>query len=112
MNRIVFISGATSGIGKACAEKFAEAGDNIIITGRRQDRLDELSAALTSTFNVKVLSLCFDVQDRAAGFAAIENLPEPWRSIDILINNAGLALGRDSFDTASLDDWIKCWTPM
>ena len=105
MKKIILITGATSGIGKACAEKFAEAGHNIIITGRRQDRLDELSSTLASTFHVKILSLCFDVQDKEAVDKAVKSIPEEWKEIDILINNAGLALGRDSFEDADMQDW-------
>ena len=105
MNKTILITGATSGIGKACAEKFAAAGHNIIITGRRQDRLDELSSALQSKFNVKVLSLCFDVQDKDAVSSALNNIPAECRKINILINNAGLALGRDSFEDADMQDW-------
>jgi hypothetical protein len=105
MNRIVFITGATSGIGKACAEKFAAAGDNIIINGRRKDRLSALRNSLQNTFNVKVLEVVFDVQNREEVFTAINNLPDKWKAIDILINNAGLALGRDLFDEANIDDW-------
>ena len=104
-NRTVFITGATSGIGKACAEKFAAAGDNIIITGRRADRLSELKNSLQKDFNVKVLEMVFDVQNRKEVFTAINNLPAEWKAIDILLNNAGLALGRDHFDEASIDDW-------
>lgn len=105
MNRTIFISGATSGIGKACAEKFASAGDNIIINGRRADRLSELKNSLQKDFNVKVFESVFDVQKKEEVFEAINNLPEEWKAINILINNAGLALGRDYFDEASLDDW-------
>jgi len=105
MKKTILITGATSGIGKACAEKFAAAGDNIIITGRRQERLDELRSTLESTFHVKVLSLCFDVQDAAAVTAALNNIPAEWKKINILINNAGLALGRDSFEDADMQDW-------
>lgn len=104
-NKIVFISGATSGIGKASAEKFASAGYDIVITGRRADRLLELKASLEKTFSVKVLSLCFDVQDKDAVFAAIDSMPVEWKQVDILLNNAGLAAGRDYFDEALLDDW-------
>lgn len=105
MVRTVFISGATSGIGKACAEKFAASGDNIIINGRRADRLSELKNSLQKEFNVKVFETVFDVQNKEEVFNAINNLPEEWKTIDILINNAGLALGRDYFDEANLDDW-------
>lgn len=104
-NRIVFITGATSGIGKTCAEKFASAGYNIIINGRRADRLTELKISLEKDFKVKVFETVFDVQNREEVFAAINNFPEEWKAIDILINNAGLALGRDYFDEADLNDW-------
>jgi len=113
MNKIVLITGATSGFGEACARKFAAGGYDIIITGRRKERLDKLAASLTSAAGaaptpispIKVLPLAFDVQDRAAVFAAIDSLPAEWKKIDILINNAGLALGRDFFEEADLDDW-------
>ena len=105
MKKIVLITGATSGIGKACAEKFAAAGDDLIITGRRQERLLELQAQLENANGIKVLPLCFDVQNRQAVQDALANLPGPWQQIDVLINNAGLALGRDSFEDADMDDW-------
>jgi 3-hydroxy acid dehydrogenase/malonic semialdehyde reductase len=103
--RTVFITGATSGIGRACAEKFASAADNIVITGRREDRLSELKDSIEKDHKVKVLQLVFDVQNRNEVFTAINNLPGEWKDIDILINNAGLAAGRDYFDEADIDDW-------
>ncbi|HEY1203037.1 MAG TPA: SDR family NAD(P)-dependent oxidoreductase, partial [Niastella sp.] len=103
--RTVLITGATSGFGKAMAEKFAANNFNVIITGRRADRLNELKAQLTSTYNIQVNALEFDVRDRAAVFSAIEQLPPAFKKIDILINNAGLALGRDYFEEADIDDW-------
>ncbi|HEV3414501.1 MAG TPA: SDR family NAD(P)-dependent oxidoreductase [Puia sp.] len=122
MNRTILITGATSGFGEACARKFAAAGDRLILTGRRKDRLESLahelehgsilpnvqppiSASPADQPGVPVLPLTFDVRDRAAVDASIASLPPDWRSIDILINNAGLALGRDYFDDASLEDW-------
>ena len=105
MNRTIFITGATSGFGQAIAEKFAATGDHLIITGRRKDRLEKLSFDLQKDFGIKVLPLNFDVRDKDSVFREIQNMPEQWRSIDILINNAGLALGRDYFDEASLEDW-------
>ena len=105
MNKIILITGATSGIGRACAFKLAAAKYNVIITGRRQERLLELQAKLEAEFGIDVLPLCFDVQDRDAVTAVLTNLPEQWQKINILINNAGLALGRDSFEEADLDDW-------
>ncbi|MFN8251993.1 MAG: SDR family NAD(P)-dependent oxidoreductase [Ferruginibacter sp.] len=105
MNKTVLITGATSGIGKACAEKFAAAKDNLIITGRRKERLEALATSLQQTHQIKVLPLCFDVQDKEAVFSLLGNLPADWQQIDVLINNAGLALGRDNFEEADLQDW-------
>jgi len=105
MKKIVFITGATSGIGAACASKFAAAGYQLIITGRRSERLAALKQAVEQKFNSKVLALHFDVQDKVAVEAAVASLSEEWQAIDILINNAGLAAGRDSFEDASIDDW-------
>jgi 3-hydroxy acid dehydrogenase / malonic semialdehyde reductase len=105
MNNIVLITGATSGIGEACAKKFAAAKHDLIITGRRKERLDELKNHLENEHGITVLRLCFDVQDKADVFTAINNLSAEWQNIEILINNAGLALGRDSFEDADLNDW-------
>lgn len=105
MNKTVFITGATAGIGKACAEKFASKGYNIIATGRRAKLLAELSEELRKKYSIDVFTLCFDVQDKEAVFSAVTSLPEPWQQINILINNAGLALGRDAFDEADIEDW-------
>jgi NADP-dependent 3-hydroxy acid dehydrogenase YdfG len=105
MNKIVLITGATAGIGKACAIKFASAKYDVIITGRRNDRLTELKSTLEDQNGISVLSLCFDVQDKNAVTTVFGNLPERWKKIDVLINNAGLALGRDSFEDADMNDW-------
>lgn len=105
MNRKVLITGATSGFGRAMAHVFASHGDDCIITGRRQDRLEQIKQELEQKYNIAILTLCFDVQDKQAVNAAIASLPEDWKNIDILINNAGLAAGRDYFDEASMDDW-------
>lgn len=105
MNRIVFVTGATSGIGKACAEKFAADGDKIIINGRREDRLQELKNHLEEKYKTEILIAEFDVQKKDEVFNSINNLSEKWRIVDILINNAGLAIGRDLFDEADLNDW-------
>ena len=105
MTKTVLITGATSGFGMAMANKFAEAGCNCIITGRREDKLQSVANELKESFGVKVLPLVFDVQDKEAVYTAIEGLPEEWKAIDVLINNAGLALGRDSFENADLTDW-------
>lgn len=105
MSKIILITGATSGFGKAMAFRFASAGYDLIITGRRNDRLELLQKEISTKFNNAVYALCYDVRDREASFTAINSLPEEWRKINVLINNAGLAAGRDYFDEASLDDW-------
>ncbi|HRP31426.1 MAG TPA: SDR family NAD(P)-dependent oxidoreductase [Agriterribacter sp.] len=105
MRKIVFITGATSGFGEACALKFAEAGYNTIITGRRKDRLHALKQTLEEKFNVQVLPLAFDVSNRQETFKSINEIPDNWRHIHLLINNAGLALGRDFFEEADIDEW-------
>jgi NADP-dependent 3-hydroxy acid dehydrogenase YdfG len=102
---IVLITGATAGFGKACAEKFASQKFNVILTGRRNDRLQSIKSMLEEKYGIHCLSLCFDVRDRAAVNKALAGLPPEWQSIDVLINNAGLALGRDYFDEADMDDW-------
>jgi 3-hydroxy acid dehydrogenase/malonic semialdehyde reductase len=105
MNKIVLITGATSGIGEACAKKFAAAGYKLIITGRRAERLEKLKTSVEAEYATEVISLTFDVQDRLAVNKAIDGLPQAWKQIDILINNAGLAAGRDLFEDADMDDW-------
>jgi 3-hydroxy acid dehydrogenase/malonic semialdehyde reductase len=105
MNKTVLITGATSGFGKACAIKFAQNNYNIIITGRRDDRLKELQQYLEKEYKVQVCYLCFDIQNKQQVFDSINSLPSAFKPIDILINNAGLALGRDNFETADITDW-------
>lgn len=105
MSSIALITGATSGFGKAIAEQFAANSYRVIITGRRAEKLQALKEALTNNYQAEVIALCFDVRSRKAAFDAIEQLPQAWKDIDVLVNNAGLALGRDYFDDANLDDW-------
>lgn len=99
----VLITGATSGIGKATAELLAANGFNLIISGRRQERLEELQEKLGKETNVHKLK--FDVRDKSAVFKAIENLPDSFSKIDVLINNAGNAHGLDTIDQGNLEDW-------
>ncbi len=105
MDKIVLITGASAGIGKACAIKYAAAGFNIMITGRRLDRLYDLKNELEKDFSIKVLVLQFDVQNRMEVETQFNSIPTEWKNIDILINNAGLAAGRDLFQDANMDDW-------
>ncbi|MGB4204920.1 MAG: SDR family oxidoreductase [Bacteroidales bacterium] len=105
MQSIVFITGATSGIGEACANIFARNGFHLIITGRRRERLDALASRLRNEFNSKVLVLNFDVRDRNVTIKNIESLPTEWQKVDVLINNAGLSLGLDSIHEGDIDDW-------
>ncbi len=105
MPKIAFITGATAGFGKACAYKFAENGYDLIINGRRTDRLQELADEIEQKYNVAVLQLPFDVRIENDVFHSISQIPEEWKAIDVLVNNAGLALGRDYFEEGSTDDW-------
>jgi len=105
MSKIILITGASSGFGKATATKFAAGGWNVILTGRRKEKLEALAKALEANYGIKTLCLNFDVQDKKAVFDNLQNLPTEWQAINILVNNAGLALGRDSFENANLEDW-------
>jgi len=105
MKKIALITGATSGIGEACALLFAQNNYNLIITGRRQDRLAELKNKLEKNFPIEILPLCFDVRNEAEVRANLGGLSGNWKSIDVLINNAGLAAGRANIDEGLLEDW-------
>ncbi len=107
MQKIVLITGATSGIGLSCARKFAENGYNLIITGRRKERLEEIKTEKTRKYPVQVFSLPFDVRDKDAVAQAIASLPSEWSKIDVLINNAGLAVGMSTLQEGVLDDWER-----
>lgn len=104
MNKIALVTGATSGIGEACARKFAEAGYNIIITGRKADKLAEVAGKLETT-GVKVHSLVFDVRNLGDVETALASLPEEWKEIGVLVNNAGLALGLEPEYEGDFRDW-------
>lgn len=103
--KIALITGASAGIGKACAQQFAENGFDVIITGRRAEKLNELKADLEKKYPVQVLLLAFDIQNEEEVKQAINSLPTNWQAIDVLVNNAGLALGKDSFDEANMQDF-------
>ena len=104
MNKTVLITGATSGIGLGCARKFAENGDRLILTGRNEKRLEEIRRELEE-MGTKVLVLTFDVRDSQKAKQQIDNLPEEWKEIDVLVNNAGLALGLEPEYEGDLNDW-------
>lgn len=103
-NKLIFITGATSGIGEGCARKFASMGSNLILNGRNVEKLESLKNELTAQ-EVEVLTLPFDVRNRQAMTEAIHSLKDKWQNIDVLINNAGLVLGMDKEYEGSLDEW-------
>jgi 3-hydroxy acid dehydrogenase / malonic semialdehyde reductase len=107
MTKIIMVTGATTGFGKAIAIRFAKHGYNIIITGRRKELLTDLEKELFSCGNIKVLPLNFDVRNQKEVAAVIEKLPDEWKAIDILVNNAGLAVGMGHIDTGVIDDWDR-----
>jgi len=106
MNKIIMVTGATAGFGRAIAAKFAQNGYNIIITGRRKERLDDLEKEL-SAYKVKVLALNFDVRKRFEVEDTITGIPDEWKNIDILVNNAGLSVGLEHLDKGNPDDWDR-----
>lgn len=103
--KTILITGATSGIGKACATLFAKENYQLILTGRRLDRLEKIKENLEKENQVKVHLLCFDVQDKNATEKAMNSLPESFKNIDVLLNNAGLALGKETIDKSDMQDW-------
>ena len=104
-DKIIFITGATSGIGEGCARKFASEGANLILNGRNQDKLNELKVELEADFGIEVLLLPFDVCDRERAKVEIESLEGKWKSIDVLVNNAGLVIGFDKEFEGVLEEW-------
>lgn len=102
MNRIALITGATSGIGEACARKFAGSGYDLVLTGRNKEKLEAMKAELKG---VEVTTLAFDVRDSKAVQEALDSLTGRWRDIDVLVNNAGLALGLDKEFEGDIDEW-------
>lgn len=107
MTKIAFITGATAGIGKATAEIFAQNGYNLIITGRRKERLDEFSAQLKASHKIDVLTLNFDVRNLKEVETAIAGIPDNWKQINVLVNNAGLAVGLNNIQEGLIDDWER-----
>lgn len=105
--KTILITGATSGIGKAIANRFSTDECRIIITGRRKERLEELALELNKKPKIECKILCFDIRDKNEVFNAIDSLPEEWKNIDLLINNAGLASGLSAIQDGDIEDWEK-----
>jgi len=107
MNKIALITGASAGIGEACAIKLAENGYDLIIAGRRKKNLDDLSDKIKKQYNKEVLSLCLDVRNFEEVEKTINSLPSDWKNIDVLVNNAGLAVGVSPIEQGVIDDWDR-----
>ncbi len=105
MSKIALITGATAGIGEAIANKLATLNFNLILTGRRIDRLDVLKKELSSKYSIEVLTLNFDVRNKEEVFQQIDSLDKDWSKIDLLVNNAGLAAGLGTIQEGEIDDW-------
>ena len=106
-NKIALITGATAGIGKACAIKFAQNNYSVIITGRRKEKLENLAREITQEYGALALTLNFDIRNHSEVVKAINKIPESWHGIDVLVNNAGLASGLGSIDEGNIDDWER-----
>lgn len=104
-DKIVFITGASSGIGEACAYKFASQGYNLILNARSEEKLQQIKSDIESTYKTDVLLAPFDVRNRAKAIEMLSSLPEDWKNIEILINNAGLVIGVDKEFEGNLDEW-------
>lgn len=105
--KTIFVTGATAGFGKAIAYTFAQHGWNILLNGRRRDRLQQIEDDLQQQYGVSTLSLCFDVRDRENVVQAIHDLPHDWKHIDVLVNNAGLAAGLSTIQEGDFGDWDR-----
>jgi len=104
-NRCVLVTGASSGIGRACAETFAAHGCRLLLAARRKDRLDSLASSLSEQFGVEIQTKALDVRDRSAVGSWVDGLSEKWREIDILVNNAGLSRGMEPLHEGNITDW-------
>jgi len=107
MAKIALITGATAGIGEATAELFAREGYDLILTGRRKDRLDHVAHRLNKKYDVDVATSSFDVRDRQEVITTLNDLPERWKKVNVLVNNAGLSVGLDPIDKGDYDDWDR-----
>jgi 3-hydroxy acid dehydrogenase/malonic semialdehyde reductase len=104
-SKIAFITGATSGIGEACATLFAQQGYQLILVGRRSDRLEQLSQQLSNSFSIQIMPVVADVRDKEQLSNLLDALPDTWKNVDVLVNNAGLSQGLDPIDKGNTDDW-------
>jgi 3-hydroxy acid dehydrogenase / malonic semialdehyde reductase len=107
MAKIALITGATAGIGEATAELFAREGYDLILTGRRKERLDHVANRLNKKYNVDVATSSFDVRDRQEVVDTLNGLPAKWKKVNVLVNNAGLSQGLDPIDKGDYDDWDR-----
>lgn len=107
MNKIAMITGATSGIGLGTAKALASEGFNLILTGRRNDRLENIKKEIEEKYKVKVLILCFDVRNQSEVEKAVSSLSAEWKNIDVLVNNAGLAVGLEPIQEGLIEDWER-----
>ena len=107
MTKIAFITGATAGIGKACAKKLAHSGFDLILCGRRKEKLESVEKEITKNSTSKVFSIVLDVRNQDLVENSINNLPKEWKNIDLLVNNAGLAVGVSSVQDGIVDDWER-----
>ncbi|MCF8309653.1 MAG: SDR family NAD(P)-dependent oxidoreductase [Bacteroidales bacterium] len=105
MKKQVLVTGATAGIGAAIADRFAKEGCRVIVTGRRKERLDAMTERIKHEYQVEAIALNFDIRERQEVEDAIDSLPQEWKNIDVLINNAGLAAGLDPIHEAKIEDW-------
>lgn len=105
MSKIALITGATAGIGEACAQVFAREGYNLVLTGRRLERLEKLAAQLNEQYGVEIAVSSFDVRNREDTISNLESLPAHWKKVDVLVNNAGLSQGLDPIQKGNIDDW-------
>lgn len=105
MAKIALITGATSGIGEACAHQFATEGYDLILLARREDRLEKIADQLTGQYGISVKKVQADVRDREQVSYVLETLPEQWKAVDVLVNNAGLSQGLDPIQNGNVDDW-------
>ena len=107
MSKIAFITGASAGIGAACAEIFAREGYNLLLAARRVNRLEQLSEKLSADYGIATHLLALDVRNATEVFSAFSNLPEPWQQVDVLINNAGLSQGLNPIHEGDIGDWDR-----